>query len=339
MTVKLPNGRQIVLLEGQAAQSRLTEERNNNYYQDITVKDMAIHLKQPVASFRSRADALFQFKNALREDVLPFQTEEARYLERLCLEVNRHIHALNPALIPPKVFIIKVKGMVFGRETVFTQNQCIVLPEALLTTKQKELLLPALYRSYYHLIAQTQPEVHRRIIGLLPFRPLPVPFNDLQNSQVLRPELLSTPETGLPKTYLHLEDSSSHSTIRLISVSHSQFHHFVVEDPTYALRSFILYPLDSLGPGSWSIRLSRAEGSTSPVSFRNLLDQIQNVKEKERISFLPGELAIADMFASLTQREAWTNELPPDKQAAFSEILDQVEAILTGPPFNEKSPS
>ena len=326
--LQLPSGQQIILLSGSPAQGLITSERGSDYFEVITLKDIAIHLKQPVSSFRSRPEAIKTLKASLAADVLPFNAEEAKILERWCLETSRQLHIINPEIIPSKIFVIKVKGNVTGRQVVFTRGQAIIIPEDLLQTQNKDTLKPALFRAFYHIISEENPDIHRALLQIFHFKPLPLPFNQIKNAKTIIDDILIDPNSTLPSHYLHLTDSSGSEVHRFISMSQTSYLHFSIDDPTFYQEHYIVYALDSLSPGNWAIRVPDPDRGGNPYTFDDIFKTLDNVQNLVGISFLPADLSVANIFASFVQEDEWITTLPEEYQEGFTKLMDQFKAVL-----------
>ncbi len=332
----LPQGRQVALLYGMKAAQVLLHDPHYHYFERVSLTDLATQLKQPVSAFRSREDALAQYKEALQANIRRFTSEEAELLEGLLQQACRLIHHIDPEIFPRKLAIIKVSGRLMGPEVLYTRGQSLVIPQKVLKDYTDEDLLSYLVRGLYFIYIREHPRQQSELYALLHYKPLPHPQDSLVIPGPVRESISLNPNTGPLNYFLELEGAAESQ--RLYPLSSTNFHHFVIEDPVYAQRSFVVYALNPAEKGLWSLEAD-ADGH-STLSFRDLINQIQERFPAQRVSLVHPDLSLADLFIRIVLAKPVPEELSPDYVANLTELQHQIRAIISSAESpSDKDPS
>lgn len=325
----LPQGRQVALLHGMKAAQVLLHDPHYQYFERISLSDLATQLKQPTSAFRSREDALAQYKEALRANIRRFTSQEAQLLEGLLQQACRLIHHIDPTIFPRKLALIKVSGRLMGAEVLYTRNQSLVIPQKVLKEYTEDELLTYLVRGLYFLYIREHPGQQRELYALFHYKPLPHPQDSLIIPEQVRDRISLNPNTGPLSYYLHLELAGTTGVQRLYPLCTTAFHHFVIEEPAYAQRSFVVYAIDTLSREHWQLE-ANAEGH-STLFFRDLITRIRQEFPSQTISLVHPDLTLADFFIRLVLSKPLPEEISPENADRLMKLQNQIRAIIEQP--------
>jgi len=334
----LPQGRQVALLHGMKAAQVLLQDPHYQYFERITVSDLATQLKQPISAFRSREYALAQYKEALQANIRRFTTEEAELLEGLLQQACRLMYHIDPSLFPRKLALIKVSGRLMGPEVIYTRGQAMIIPQKILKDYSEEKLLSSLVRGLYYLYIREHPQQQKRLYALFNYRPLPHSPDSLIMPEVVRNSINLDPNSGPLAFYLHLPARGASEIRRLYPLSSTAFHNMEIDDPGFPLRSFALYPIDTMANSQWVIETNPEGHST--LFLRDLFYEIQDEYQDEQISLVHPDFSLTDLFIRMVLSKPISEEISPRDAARMDTLINQVEKIIQRSPTpNNQDPS
>jgi len=322
----LPQGRQVALLHGMKAAQVLLHDPHYQYFERVSLADLSTQLKQPTSAFRSREDALAQYKEAIQTNIRRFTTEEAELLEGLLQQACRLIHHIDPTIFPRKLALVKVTGRLMGPEVLYTRGQAMVIPQKVLNSYSEEKLLSFLVRGLYFLYIREHPHQQQELYALLKFKPLPHSQDSLQIPREVRERISLSPNTGPLNYYLHLATEGVSNIQRIYPLSSTAFHNIVVEDKSYAQKSFALYSIDTSNAGHWSLKTNPEGHST--LFFRDFYYQLRDQFPDQTISLVHPDLSLADQFVRVVLSTPLPEDVHPSDAMRIKELQEGIRAIL-----------
>ncbi|NUQ24026.1 MAG: hypothetical protein HUU34_08735 [Saprospiraceae bacterium] len=189
---QLSDHQQVHTLDSAIAAVAIVEDAQDGFFERINKLDMSLQLKQQLPDTVSREEVLAVYRDALRREVSDFTGEEQQMLYDIMAEIAPLCQQLSPALLPPVLNFIKIKGNLYGPGVYYTREHSIIIPADQLSAGNREVLMRILLHEIFHVYSRYHPRQREKLYGLIGFRPLGVDSlvmaDSLQMRRLLNPD-------------------------------------------------------------------------------------------------------------------------------------------------------
>lgn len=323
ITLDLPGGTRLTFQEGERAARALTQDKTEGYFANITLTDMAIQLKKPVAEFPDREQAMAEYLTALEREVMSFTLDDINYLESVFRRVNRLIYRFSPEVLPSRIGLIKVREHLFEGSTFFTRDGNIILGQALLKPSAENQLVDALIMSVFHLYSRQHADQRPQLYQLVGYHPLPVMLTDIAMPPDFREKLLLQPDA---QDQHYTTSVAGIEAPYLIPLHTTAFHHFTMETTSGLHKTCSIYVLEQTDSGAFALQLAPNGGSTlSNYDLRQIFLQPDST---EKPTFVHPEFALAWLFNSAVRREEGQSGAVTDMSDALDGTYEDLQVTI-----------
>lgn len=323
ITLDLPGGTRLTFQEGQRAALALTQDKTEGYFANITLTDMAIQLKKPVAEFPDREQAMAEYLAALEREVMSFTLDDINYLESVFRRVNRLIYRFSPEVLPSRIGLIKVRGNLLGGAAFFTRDGNIILGRELLTPAAESQLVDALIMSVFHLYSRQHADQRPQLYQLVGYQSLPVRLADIAMPADFREKLLLQPDA---QDRHYTTSVAGIEAPYLLPLHTTAFHHFTMETTSGLHKTCSIYVLEQTDSGAFALQL--APDGSSTISFTDLRQVIRQADPAERTTFIHPEFALAWLFNLAVRGEEESTEAAAELTDMQEETFQELHAVL-----------
>jgi len=323
ITLDLPGGTRLTFLEGERAARALTHDRSESYFTAITLTDLAIQLKKPMAEFASREQALVEYQEALRGEVRSFTLDEITYLESVFQRVNRLIYRFSPRVLPRRIGLIKVNGYSLGQTAQFTRDDNIVLGTEMLTPAAEGELTDALIRAIFHIYSREYAPQRQQLYEFMGYYPLPVSINEIAMPADFRDKLLLQPDA---QAQHYVTSIAGIDAPYLLPLNTSVFHHFSIEATSAIHKTCGVYVVDQTPAGKYILRVNPDGSST--LSNAELRQAIRQMDSNDKPSFIHPEFALAWLFSSAVRSKEDADDAFAEAPETSDTTYKQLQIIL-----------
>lgn len=321
--VKLGGGSKCLLLDSTRASQAIVFDQTDGFFEKVTMVEMSIQLKKPVSQFSGRGPMLVEYVAFLQADVEDFTADESRWVAEIWKEVGKTVNSFQKNLLPKEIRLIKTKGKHYGDGVFYTRENCIVIPENELESRNREQFLSTMYHELFHVISRLNHPLRDELYQLIGFQPIGRP---VQVPAELADRIFFNPD-GVDYAQVIKLRSDQDQEIMAIPVifSNSPEGYSAKKKEFFGYLDFNLFQVKKRPDGSWHL-LTKPDGS-STIDLANLKDEFyRQIKDNTDYIIHPDEV-MADNFGFLlrSQNDPKVSEkFSPEGQ----KLLADIAAIL-----------
>jgi hypothetical protein len=321
-----PNGgKQVVVLADSAQAARyIIYDQTDRYFDLVNPSEMSIQMKKSLSEPINTAQWRIDYKKFLQGDMRSFSTEETKFLQSVMDKVYKTAIALNPAIVPDTLVLIKTRGRHYGDGVYYTRENTIVIPANELEARKTNPFTTTMYHELFHVYSRLNPAKRKALYQLIGFESLAP--NQLVMPDALRERVLYNPDgvDFAQRIQLKTEDDK---TISAIPVIYSKYlGHQEGNNEFFGYVEFNLYQIQPANEtGKWKV-LTRDDGYTSVLNVEKLPDFFKQIKDNTGYIIHPDEV-LADNF-SFIMLEKNGSKVTAKFSPEGKKLLTEMEAIL-----------
>ncbi len=323
--IRFPGGKICLLLDSSAAAQAITTDRSDGFFDKVNVSEMSIQMRQPLGPGQSRNELLPAYIQFLKTDVEGFTSEESKFVEGVMQKVFKTATAVNPALFPDTLKLIKTKGRHYGEGVWYTRDNCIVIPADELGRKKTTPFTITMFHELSHVWSRLNPKHSDKAYKLIGFEG--IGYENLLIPSGLLARILYNPD-GVDiaqKITLKQEDGSEIYAIPIIYANHPGWTE--EQNTFFAYLEFNLFQIVEQENGRWKV-LVKEDGISSVLDLKSQPDFFRQIKDNTGYIIHPDEV-LADNFAFIMQ-ERNGQKVSLSFSAEGKKLLADLEAVLRG---------
>jgi hypothetical protein len=297
-------------------------DESNHIFERLTKLDMCIQMKGDCKEGESRANIMKRYKNYLQRDVGNFTEDEIMWMGDIWQEAVTLCNALNKAILPTNVQLIKSKGTYYGDDAFYTRENTIVIPENRIAMREREAMLSVMLHEIFHIYSRLHPDKQEALYALIGFKRI----GDSQNLNINNPlqeRILTNPDG--PNFAYAIDLKSKERIVKVVPIISSTLPAYTDQKKAFFdYLYFDLFEVVQNKKGTWNV-LSDSDGKAMVPddAMTSFFDQI---KYNTQYIIHPDEI-LADNFMILAMYKKY-----PDRYPGLSEdglvLLDQIKSIL-----------
>lgn len=306
------------LKEGQQA---ISKDHMEQFFKKINTRDISLQLGKDLSA-SSTDEALSTYKESLREGVLEFTKEEKELLVPVFQKAYDLCKAINPAIYPDSLKLLKTDGRHYGAFTYYTREKCIIIPKLQLSEasiKSKGFLSTMLHE-IFHIYSRLNPEKRKELYALIGFDYL----DEIEFPEVLKEKVLLNPDGLDLNVFMQLENQEGKS-IKVIPVNYSKPVSF--DNPSgdlfFSSLDFQLYEIQQKNT---TFKVTTQNDGSTTLSLEQLPDFFKQIGPNTDYIIHPDEI-LADNFSYLAfYRE--NNAYGEKFEAVGLELIKRIGAVM-----------
>ncbi|MBR9920915.1 MAG: hypothetical protein GYB31_08745 [Bacteroidetes bacterium] len=300
------------LLDSAQSAQALTIDTTDGFFRLVNEVEMEIQMKENFSTSTDREEMLSAYREFLKTEASNFTEEEKLKVSAVMELAKKQCDALNPAIFPQGVALVKVKTGHYGPSVYYTRENCIMIPEDVLRNFNPDGFLSVMLHEIFHVYSRFNPEKREALYRLIGYRPL----EKVEISSEWDDLLLFNPDGVSYHWGIDLNmDGETVTAVPLISANETEYKSS--KRVFFAYLNFFLHEAKQQEDGTWLVG-----NPLGPQSIAALFEQI--TKNTEYIIH-PDEV-MADNFMYLTY--PFEEGQAPEFDEAGNALLDKVEMIL-----------
>ncbi|MBL7794187.1 MAG: hypothetical protein JNK77_17790 [Saprospiraceae bacterium] len=305
---QLSDHQQVHTLDSAIAAVAIVEDAQDAFFERINKLDMSLQLKQQLPDTVSREEVLAVYREALRREVSDFTGEEQQMLYDIMAEIAPLCQQLSPALLPPVLNLIKIKGHLYGPGVYFTREHSIIIPADQLSAGNREVLMRILLHEIFHVYSRYHPRQREKLYALIGFRALGA--DSLVESDSLKMRRLLNPD-GVNCAYAIRLRTPWGRWVEAVPLLYAEELHYNDAKKSYGeYLKFNLFRTQQLDDGSYAV-ISTQSG-LPPFSLLKETDLYQQIGDNTTYIIHPDEI-MADNIALLALSKSGREQYHPSR--------------------------
>ena len=293
--IQLSSSQKVVFLDSTTAAKIILEDDIDHFFEKITIVDMAIQTKKAYPETISRKEVLKDYKAYLQKDVSYFTKQEKDFVSDVFREAYELSKQISPAIFPPEIQLIKTNGTHYGNSVYYTRENCIIIPQDVLTKPNHNNFLDVMLHEVFHIYSRYHPEKRAALYALIGFEDIG-DTNDLVISEKLAKRILLNPD-GIDfaqKIDLNIKNGQTISAIPIVSSNQDNFTPY--QPSFFNYLDFQLYQIEQMDNGNYEV-ITKSDGSSS-LNLTDLPDFFRQIRDNTQYIIHPDEI-LADNFQIL----------------------------------------
>ncbi len=304
----------VYFLDSIEASKAIIDDKNEGFFDRISVLDMELQMHHNFTN-QARSEILTQYKQFLKTEVLNWTKEEKYQLYQVFDSVRTLSHALNPRLYPDRLSLVKIRTNHYGDDVYYTRGNVIFIPENIFKRQSQPTLLPVMVHELFHVVSRGNPNLRKKLYGLIGFEPIPH-FPNL--CPVLQKQILSNPD-GMDMQYaITLSDS-----IQAIPIIFSETGKYNPGKKKYF--DYLRFDLFRVRLGNDGEYVECDQNGKTTIPLSATPDFFQKIKDNTRYIIHPDEI-LADNFKIILLRKDDKDKENYSEQG--NELLNQITTVL-----------
>lgn len=321
--IHLGNGRVVLLLDSADAAKAIVYDKKDGFFEKVTVSEMSIQMKKPLATGQDRGALLQEYIGFLKRDVLSFDESELKFMTSVLEKMYGTVGEVGPGILPDTLKIIKTRGRHYGEGVWYTRENCIIIPANELSSRKTNPFTATMYHELFHVYSRLHPDKSAQLYKLIGFEALG--FDNLQAPAGLAERVLFNPDGVDYAQVIQLtqEDKTTIAAVPVIFANNVGYK--PGNDEFFGYVEFNLYPVEKQANGKWMVKV-KEDGFTSPLSMDSQPDFFRQIKDNTGYIIHPDEV-LADNFAFIMQ-ERNGSKVSLKFSAEGKQLLKDIETIL-----------
>lgn len=213
--VKLPNI-PVHLLDSTAAAKAITQDNMEGFFEQIQTLDMEIQMGKSLSG--NRQTQVQAYKNFLKKDVSYFTINDINFVETAMTKAQILCDNISPNIFPQDLKLIKTKANHYGKFTYYTRENCIIIPQNVLSEdKDAETFLETMLHEIFHIYSRFNFDKKEALYRLIGFEKA----GNIQAPEALDQRILLNPD-GIDCQYV-MTLSSNGETTQTIPLLYAKF--------------------------------------------------------------------------------------------------------------------
>jgi hypothetical protein len=302
-----------VLLDSIAASEAIIIDTTDGFFDLVRIVEMEIQMKKNYEGKSARSAVLEDYQAFLQTEVMNFTEEEEQKVRAVMDQAKAACDALNPAIFPKGVALVKIRTNHYGPSVYYTRENCIMVPENELRNFNPEAFLSVMLHEIFHVYSRFHPAEREALYGLIHY----VPMEEVRIDDPLRSLMFFNPDGVSYHWGIDLEVAGT--THRAIPIISSKSPTFQPELPAFfAYLDFGMYSTTRDANGTWVVGESLGNAAI-PALF-------EKVSQNTQYIIHPDEL-MADNFMYITYPFAEGEAPEFDEQGTA--LLEAIKEVLT----------
>lgn len=160
----------VTYIDSAKASIEIITDEYDGFFDKIHANEIAIQMKSE-AGFEDDVSARAAYKMFLKTQVSNFSAKEKTMMDSLLITTRSKIGALNCAVIPEKINIVKIKNGHYGNDVYYTRGSTIFIPENIFDNFVAETQLPVMIHEIWHIMSRTNLNLREKAFALIGFKP------------------------------------------------------------------------------------------------------------------------------------------------------------------------
>lgn len=316
-------GKVILLLDARDASGAIVTDTTYRFFDLITAAEMSLQLKKPLTSGISRDTLLREYLAFLASEPLDFTAGDEEFLRKIIHDMYSTVAGVNPGILPDTLRLIRSKENHYGQGVWYTRENCIIIPEGELASKNVASFTTTMFHELFHVYSRLNPEKSRALYKSIGFEP--VGLGNLVLPDKLGERILHNPDGVDYAQKIELKQADS-SIIPAIPVIWSNHNGYTPQKKSFFnYVEFNLYPLVKGENGKWTVQVA-ADGLSSPINVQEQADFFRQIRENTGYIIHPDEV-LADNFAYI-MRERKGEKIYKNLKEDGVRLLEEIEQII-----------
>ncbi len=307
----------VYLIEGDLAKYHITQDLEEGFFSKINQTEAALQMKSKPETKLAEKDWKEAYIAYLKADVMDFSASEKNFVLRIFDDLYKN-SKMEQLHMPDSILLIKVAGRHYGNSVYYTRENCIIIPQNVLAKADSSAFSGVMLHELFHIYSRYNPSKRKALYETVGFEKttgINFPAN-LANRMVYNPDGLDIDWT--------CELETSNGTTRviplLVSVPSPAFNKGL-----FANFQFLLYEVQSLGDGSYTVLTDSIGNST--LSMSTFIPAYYNLIGTNTDYIIHPDEILADHFMMIMRADS-TNLRQEPFEGYNLDLRNRIEHIL-----------
>lgn len=316
-------GKVVLLLDARDASKAIVTDTTYHFFSLITAAEMSVQLKKPLTPGVSRDNLLGEYLDFLASEPLDFNASDVEFIKKVVNTMYGTVASINAGILPDTLRLIRTKENHYGAGVWYTRENCIIIPNGELISKNMESFTTTMFHELFHVYSRLNPEKSRALYKSIGFEP--VGLGNLVLPGTLRERVLHNPDgvDYAQKITLTQADGSIIHAIPVIWSNHNGFN--PKKKSFFDYVEFNLYPVVPGENGTWNVQVT-SDGLTSPIDIQKQPDFFRQIRENTGYIIHPDEV-LADNFAFIMREKKGEKVYARFKDEGIR-LLQEIDQII-----------
>lgn len=316
-------GKVVLLLDARDASKAIVTDSAYRFFNLITAAEMSVQLKKPLVPGISRDTLLQEYLNFLASEPLDFTAADVEFLKKIVNNMYGTVASVNAGILPDTLRLIRTKENHYGAGVWYTRENCIIIPNGELVSKNVESFTTTMFHELFHIYSRLNPEKSRALYKIIGFEP--VGPGNLVLPESLKERILHNPDGVDYAQKIELKQADG-SVITAIPVIWSNHNGYTPQKKTFFnYVEFNLYPIVKGENGKWTVQVA-SDGIHSTIDVQEQPDFFRQIRENTGYIIHPDEV-LADNFAYI-MREKKGDRIYTRFSTDGVRLLEEIEMII-----------
>lgn len=247
------NNNGIYAIGGANAKYHITTDRMDNFFERININEVALQMRESPDKINA-SDLVNLYKDYLKSDILEFNDAELTFLNDVFKDIYQS-STLQKLNLPDSIFLIKVAGSHYGNSVYYTRENCIIIPQNVLKTKNEKTFGGVMLHEIFHIYSRYNPTVQKALYNIIGFYPV----DDIDFPKALSERMIYNPD-GLDMNWsvtLEYDETPIFVSPIILSKSNPDF-----KQGLFPNFEFKLYELQEIKSGAYIVKCNKKGDST-----------------------------------------------------------------------------